>query len=79
LIGKYNINDESLYTLPKLNNNISVVHPKLLDENNSSYVDSLFSFLSSKLIHNYKFINGVDFYGSFIGVKNKFKIIRFRC
>jgi len=74
LIGKYNINDESLYTLPKLNNNLSSVHPKLLDENNSSYVDSLFSFLSSKLIHNYNFINGVDFYGSFIGIKHKFKI-----
>ena len=74
LIGKYNVNDESLYTLPKLNNTISDVHPKLLDENNASYVDSFFSFLSSKLIHNYKFINGVDFYGSFIGIKNNFKM-----
>ena len=46
LIGKYNVNDESLYTLPKLNNTISDVHPKLLDENNASYVDSFFSFLS---------------------------------
>jgi len=74
LIGKYNIADESLYTLPKLNNVISNVHPKLLDENNSSYVDSFFSYLSSKLIHNYKFVNGVDFYGSFLGIKNKFKL-----
>lgn len=74
LIGKYNIADESLYTLPKLNNVISNVHPKLLDENNSSYVDSFFSYLSSKLIHDYKFVNGVDFYGSFLGIKNKFKL-----
>lgn len=74
LVGKYNINDESLYTLPKLTNSISSVHPKLLDENNSSYVDSFFSFLSSKLIHQYKFVNGVDFYGSFLGIKNKFKM-----
>jgi len=74
LIGKYNISDESLYTLPKLNNAISNVHPKLLDENNSSYVDSFFSYLSSKLIHNCKFVNGVDFYGSFLGIKNKFKL-----
>jgi len=74
LIGKYNINDEALYTLPKLNNAISSVHPKLIDENNSSYVDSFFSFLSSKLIHNYQFVNGVDFYGSYLGIKQNFKL-----
>jgi hypothetical protein len=74
LIGKYNVNDDSLYTLPKMVNPISSVHPKLLDENNSSYVDSIFSFISSKLIHNYNFINGVDYYGSFLGIKNKFKL-----
>lgn len=74
LIGKYNIADESLYTLPKLNNSISNVHPKLLDENNSSYVDSFFSYLSSKLIYNHRFVNGVNFYGSFLGIKNNFKL-----
>jgi len=74
LIGKYNIDDSSLYTLPKLNNSLSSVHPKLLDENNSSYVDAFFSFLSSKLKHNNNFINGIDFYGSFIGIKNNLKI-----
>lgn len=74
LIGKYNINDEALYTLPKLNNAISSVHPKLLDENNASYVDAFFSYLSSKLIHNYRFVNGVDFYGSFLGIKQNFKL-----
>jgi len=74
LIGKYNINDEALYTLPKLSNPISSVHPKLLDENNASYVDSFFSYLSSKLIHNYRFVNGVDFYGSFLGIKNKYTL-----
>jgi len=74
LIGKYNIADESLYTLPKLNNSISNVHPKLLDENNSSYVDSFFSYLSSKLIYSHRFVNGVNFYGSFLGIKNDFKL-----
>jgi len=74
LIGKYNIADESLYTLPKLNNSISNVHPKLLDENNSSYIDSFFSYLSSKLIYNHRFVNGVDFYGSFLGIKHNFKL-----
>jgi len=74
LIGKYNINDEALYTLPKLTNALSSVHPKILDENNSSYVDSFFSFLSSKLIHHYHFINGVDYYGSFLGIKNNLTV-----
>jgi hypothetical protein len=74
LIGKYNINDEALYTLPKLSNPISSVHPKLLDENNASYVDSFFSYLSSRLIHNYRFVNGVDFYGSFLGIKSKYTL-----
>jgi len=74
LIGKYNIHDEALYTLPKMNSPISSVHPKLLDENNASYVDSFFSYLSSKLIHNYRFVNGVDFYGSFLGIKHKYTL-----
>jgi hypothetical protein len=74
LIGKYNIHDQSLFSLPQLLNSINTVHPKMLDPNNSSYIDSFFSFLSSKLIHNYKFVNGVDFYGSFLGVKKDYSI-----
>ena len=41
MAGKYSINDQ-LFTLPKLNNNNA--HDKVLDNNNSSYVDSFFSF-----------------------------------
>jgi len=76
LIGKYNINDQSLFNLPKLttNGDIGVVHPKLLDYNNSAYVDGFFSFLSSTLIHKYNFVNGVNYYGSFLGVKKDFKL-----
>jgi len=76
LIGKYNINDPSLFNLPKLttNGDIGAVHPKLLDYNNSAYVDGFFSFLSSTLIHKYNFVNGVNYYGSFIGVKKDFKL-----
>ena len=43
MTGKYNYN-ESLYNLPKLNNNEDV-HPKLLDTNNVSYTDCLFYYL----------------------------------
>jgi len=76
LIGKYNINDPSLFNLPKLttNGDIGTVHPKLLDYNNSAYVDGFFSFLSSTLIHKYDFINGVDYYGAFLGIKRDFKL-----
>lgn len=74
LIGKYNVNDPTLFNLPKLTSEIGTVHPKLLDSNNSAYIDGFFSFLSSKLIHAHNFINGVDYYGSFLGIKNKFKL-----
>lgn len=71
IIDKY---DEStnLFELPKLSNNIC--HKKMLDTNNLSYVDSFFSFLSSTLLHNYNFVNGIDFYGSFLGIKNNFVV-----
>jgi hypothetical protein len=73
LIGKYNSNDPNLYNLPKLEFSTNV-HPKLLDQNNSAYVDGLFSFITSTLLHNYNFIHGVDYYGSFLGIKNSFKL-----
>lgn len=74
LIGKYNVNDPTLLKLPNFNSDIGDVHPKILDSNNSAYVDGFFSFLASMLIHNHNFINGVDYYGSFLGIKNNFKL-----
>ena len=68
LTGKYK--ETNIKLLPKLNNN--TCHEKILDKNNSGYVDSFFSFLSSNLLHNNKFINALDFYGSFLGIKHKF-------
>jgi len=74
LIGKYNINDEHLFDLPKINSDTTICHSKLLNENNSAYVDGFFLFLTSKLIDNHKFIHGVDYYGSYLGIKNNFVI-----
>jgi hypothetical protein len=74
LIGKYDINNPRLFNLPQLNSSIEVCNPKLIDVNNSAYVDGLFLFLSSKLRHTFKFIHGVDYYGSFLAIKNDFKI-----
>ena len=75
LIGKYNIEDEDLFNLPLLATNESSkkVNSKMLCPNNSSYIDGLFSYLSGELIHSYNFINGVEYYGSYLGVKNKYK------
>jgi len=74
LVGKYNINDDKLYKLPKLNSTNKDVYYKFIDKNNSSYIDSLFSFLTSKIIHKYNFLHGVDYYGAFLGVKSNYKI-----
>jgi len=74
LIGKYNINDPSLYSLPSFSSKMGTVNPKILDTNNSAYIDGFFSFLSSLLIKKYNFINGVDYYGSFLAIKKDFKI-----
>jgi hypothetical protein len=72
-VGKYNHTDANLFNLPSLENN-SNVHSKILDPNNTAYVDSFFSYLSSMLLNKYKFINGLDFYGSFLAIKNNYKV-----
>ena len=45
-----------------------------VDNNKCAFVDGFFSYLSSKLLNEYGFINGVDFYGSFLAHKNKFNV-----
>lgn len=72
MVGKYKHDDPNLFNLPTFTNQKDI-HPKIMDLNNSSYVDGFFSFLSSKLLSK-KFVHGVDYYGSFIGIKNGFTI-----
>jgi hypothetical protein len=74
LVGKYNVNDNTLFQLPTLQSNDSTTHSKLLNVNNSAYVDGFFLFLTSKLIHSHGFQHGVDYYGSFLSIKNNFTI-----
>jgi hypothetical protein len=69
LRGKYDLEDSAFKTLPKLGSTITSCLPKVLDVNNSSYVDSFFTFLSGELLHKHKFIHGVHFYGSYLGIK----------
>jgi len=48
-------------------------YAKLREANNSSYVDGFFSFLSSRLRDsNPTFVHGVEYYGTYLGVKTEF-------
>jgi hypothetical protein len=48
--------------------------PKLLSYNNASYTDCFFTFLTSKVLNENNFIHGLDFYGTFLGIQEKFKM-----
>lgn len=74
MMGKYDISDIRLRTLPNLTSTNETTFPKMLDYNNSSYVDGFFTFLSSILLQHHGFIHGVDYYGSFMGIQKDFKI-----
>jgi hypothetical protein len=73
-----------LHSLPILNSSINkssdndkenenhYCHSKVLDTNNSAYVDGFFSYLSSQLLHTHDFIHGIDFYGSYLAIQKDF-------
>jgi len=69
LTGKYDICDNIL-ELPTYDKKTG--YAKIRDPNNSAYVDGFFSYLSSRLLNNYNFIHGINYYGSFLGIKNNF-------
>jgi len=71
MVGKYShIDKEKMIKLPKFGDDKGYTK-KVLDYNNTSYVDSFFSYLSSKLLNDYKFLNAIDFYGSFLCIQKK--------
>jgi len=74
MIGKYNVEDDTLTTLPTAMGKNENVFPKLVDHNNSAYIDCFFSFLSSQLLEHHGVVHGVDYYGSFLGIQNKYKM-----
>lgn len=59
-------------TLPSCTENNSE-HP-FGDANNSAYVDSFFSFLTSKLLHHHGFVHGLDCYGSLLAIQKDFRV-----
>ena len=71
MVGKYEkINKSIIETLPKLKDNTCL--DKVMDKNNSAYVDGFFSYLTSRLLHHHSFSNGLDFYGTFTALQNKY-------
>lgn len=69
LVGKYG--DTPVDELPDIHGLPPLA--KLADTNNFSQVDNFFCFLGSKLLHDHGLVNAVDYYGSYMGVQEKFR------
>ena len=72
LLGKYDMTNTALLNLPDFES--TNCNPKVRENCNSAYVDSFFTYLSSKLLHEHGFVHGLDFYGSFLALKTDFRI-----
>ena len=68
--GKYTLPIEELKSLPTSLEYDT--NSKIKDVNNSAYTDGFFSFLSSKLLNEYKIPHCIDFFGAFIGNQSEF-------
>ena len=64
MIGKFDCS-ASLFKLPPFVEEEDT-NEKILQENNTSYVDAFFSFLLSKVNHTHNFVNAIDYYGAFL-------------
>jgi hypothetical protein len=73
LRGKYDLEDSVFKTLPKLGSSTDTCLPKVLDVNNSSYVDGFFSYLTSMMKDTHGWVHGVEYYGSVLAIQRKFK------
>jgi hypothetical protein len=74
LSGKYDVLDETLMALPQYGSTDKNCHHKVLDVNNSAYVDGFFTFLSSKVMHAHNFVHGIEYYGAFVAHKRDFEV-----
>lgn len=73
IIGKIDSDDPKLYSLPQISSKPEESMDRFLDVNNAAYVDSAFLFLSSHCLQQFNFIHRVEYYGSFLAIKNDFK------
>lgn len=58
--------------LPKYNSSIENCDEKMLNTNNSSYVDGFFSYLTSRALHTHGIVHGLDYYGSYLCKQREF-------
>ena len=73
LRGKYDLENPLIRQLPALDSTNDTCFPKILDANNSAYVDGFFSYLTSMMHENHGWIHGVQYYGSFLGIQSRFR------
>jgi hypothetical protein len=75
LLGEYDSVGKEIRQLPSLKESSPTSSfTKLRHIHNSSYVDCFFYYLSSLLYHSHGFIHAVDFYGSYLGIQENFKM-----
>jgi len=74
MVGKYNLDDPATKNLPTIHSTESDTHPKILSDSNASYIDGFFYYLSSVLRNQHNFVHGIDFYGSYLGIQDNFKV-----
>lgn len=73
MIGKYDYKDPSLKVLPTVHNS-DTCFSKFADINNVSYVDTFFCYLSSQLLSKHGVFNAIDFFGSYLGIQELFRV-----
>jgi hypothetical protein len=73
MVGKYDIHDPKIRQLPKPGQFDRSI-PKLANRDNASYIDAFFCYLSSQVLHTHGIVHCIDYYGSFLGIQEKFKI-----
>lgn len=74
MVGKYELTDPRLKTLPTFQSTKTECHEKLLSSTNASYIDGFFYYLNSILKNHHHFIHGIDFYGSYLGIQDRYKM-----
>jgi hypothetical protein len=72
LMGKYEIDGEKSKVLPNYLNTSETI-TKLSHIHNSSYIDNFFCYLTSEALNNYGVLNGIDYYGSYLGIQDLYK------
>jgi hypothetical protein len=77
LSGKYDMQSPDLLVLPSYpqsESTNSVHQKKMNDPNNSSYIDSFFTYLTSQVLNAHGFVHGLDFYGSFLANQDEYTV-----